>query len=308
MHGIPKLVGTVVNEPWGMSGPQFLAAYWLVLALAVGYALASRWLMRRTRGSAPDAGGTALGLHEVAYLAGGPRRVAEAAVARLVEAGALRPARRGTVQVVRTDTRVADPVDLAVLTTADRLGTPAVNRLVLAVAGQDVLAGVRSRLVARGLLVEPSVARARLRLAVAPLVVLLVVGLARCVNGILLDRPVGWLVLQLMLTATLVVLLGRRREPQRTARGQQALDETRQRHRSQGSAAFAADASLAAGAGGLVALGGLMAFPDNDIRSALLPRSSSGWSGDGGAGGGASCGGGGAGCGGGGGGGGGCGG
>src|SRR5437588_10163868 len=143
MHGIPKLVGTVVNEPWGMSGPQFLAAYWLVLALAVGYALVSRWLVRRAAGPARDGEGTALGLHEVAYRAGGPRRVAEAAVARLVESGALRPARRGTVQVVRTESQVTDPVDGAVLSTADRLGTLAVSRLVFAVAGQDVLAPVR---------------------------------------------------------------------------------------------------------------------------------------------------------------------
>jgi uncharacterized protein (TIGR04222 family) len=263
-----------------MSGPQFLAVYQLVLVMAVAYAAVSRWLVHRN-GSADRVGRAPLGVPELAYLAGGPRRVVETAIAALVDSGALRPARRGTVRAVHPAGTVADPVQAAVLRAAEQ-GATTVPRLVDAVRTRSVLEPVRAKLVADGLLVEPSVARARLRLAVAPLVMLFAVGLTRCVNGVLLHRPVGWLVLHLVVTAVLVALFRWHRDRLRTLRGQRALHDARRGQEADDAPATVGGMPLAVG---LVALGGLAAFPDDDLRAALRPRPSSSFGGgDGGAG------------------------
>jgi uncharacterized protein (TIGR04222 family) len=296
MNGFPRLVGTVVSEPWGMSGPQFLVAYQLVLLVAVAYAVVSRWLIRRNGIGAGQPAHAGLSVPELAYLAGGPRRVVETAIAALVDSGALRPARRGTVQVVHAVGSTGDPVQAAVLGAAAERHTTTVPRLVESMRRHRALDPIRSTLAAGGLVVAPPVARARLRLAVAPLVVLFAVGLTRLVNGVVLHRPVGWLALYLAATAVLAVALLWHREPMRTARGQHALRDARPDRAGDTSAAMAG-MPLAVG---LVALGGLAAFPDDDVRTALLPRPG----GDGGGGfvscggGGSSCGGGGGGCGG----------
>src|SRR5207253_2084705 len=121
------------------------------------------------------------------------------------------------------DARATDPVDAAVLSTARQYGTSTVDQVVSTVAEHDVMVPIRSGLVADGLLVDPAVAKARLRLAVAPLLVLLAVGLIRCGYGALLGRPVGWLGLQLVITAALALAFSRQREPERTVRGRRVL-------------------------------------------------------------------------------------
>ncbi|TDD52888.1 TIGR04222 domain-containing membrane protein [Nonomuraea terrae] len=64
----------------------------------------------RTSDRSPD-----LGHYELAYLAGGPRRVAETAIVLLTEVGALRASRGGNVYPVAGGPRSDDPIDEVVL-------------------------------------------------------------------------------------------------------------------------------------------------------------------------------------------------
>jgi uncharacterized protein (TIGR04222 family) len=120
----------------------------------------------------------------MAYLAGGgPERVAEAAVARLIEAEALRPSRRGAVQATGTVT-AQNAVDRAVLNDASRHGLRTVNGSIPTVSHTEAVTSVGKRLTDLGLLVAPETAKSRLRLGVVPLGVVFAVGLFRLVNGL----------------------------------------------------------------------------------------------------------------------------
>jgi uncharacterized protein (TIGR04222 family) len=125
-----------------------------------------------------------LDVDEMAYLAGGgPERVAEAAVARLIEAEALRPSRRGAVQATGTVT-AQNAVDRAVLNDASRHGLRTVNGSIPTVSHTEAVTSVGKRLTDLGLLVAPETAKSRLRLGVVPLGVVFAVGLFRLVNGL----------------------------------------------------------------------------------------------------------------------------
>src|SRR4051812_28726052 len=70
-------------NPFDLPGPEFLALYIpLVLVTLIG-AGALRWLLRRPAEEPPDSD-LELGPYEVAYLAGGPTLVVNAALARMV--------------------------------------------------------------------------------------------------------------------------------------------------------------------------------------------------------------------------------
>ena len=245
-----------MGHPWGIAGPDFLRWYWIALAACLVFALVVRTRMRTARQGEP---GRPLDLDELAHLAGGPRRVVEVSVARLIEAGALRPSRRGTVQA--TGMPVANPVDQAVLADAGRHGHRTVTLLVNTVSRSPAVLGVADRLVAIGMLIDPAASRARRRLAAAPLLVLLAIGVARWLNGIAIVAPVGFLTVQILVTAVIAVFLLKSPAVQRTSRGDEALERTR----------TGGNPALWGGAAGLVALGGLVAFPDVAVRAALLP-------------------------------------
>src|SRR5881394_674905 len=71
--------------PW-IVGVDFLPIYAAVLLGAVLVALVVRWRLRQPGPTADD---RLLDVYEVAYLRGGPRRVAAAAVGALLERGVL---------------------------------------------------------------------------------------------------------------------------------------------------------------------------------------------------------------------------
>ncbi|MEV2267619.1 TIGR04222 domain-containing membrane protein [Nonomuraea africana] len=87
----------------------------LVLIAAVnGASSALRREHGRVRAVAANAGPGELGHYELAYLAGGPRRVVNTAIALMARAGALRVSRGGTLHLVASAFS-ADPVERAVL-------------------------------------------------------------------------------------------------------------------------------------------------------------------------------------------------
>ncbi|MEV0675751.1 TIGR04222 domain-containing membrane protein [Actinosynnema sp. NPDC050436] len=206
-----------------MSGPEFLELYWIALAVTVAWAIAVRVRLRGTRGSAPAG---VLGPYEIAYLTGGPRRVVETAVAALIASDALRPARNGSVSVVGKPV-VHGPVDRAVVADATRYKYRTLTLLITSVTEQGVADAVGDRLVERGHLVPPGVAKRRLGRSVLPMALLFAVGVVRWVNGLVIGAPVGWLTLQLVLTGVLIWLFRKAKQVTPTAWGSTAVSSAR---------------------------------------------------------------------------------
>ncbi|MEU0882695.1 TIGR04222 domain-containing membrane protein [Lentzea sp. NPDC005914] len=269
-----------MQRPWGLSGPEFLQLYWIGLALAVLVAIIVRVRVRAGHSSQPV---RSLDMDELAYLAGGPRRVVETAIARLLTAGELRTSRRGTVQATSA-TSSLNAVDRAVITDSQRYTNRTVSLMIASVSKDDAVTAIGRRLEEMGLVVHPDVAKSALRKGSVLLWVLLAVGVVRLVNGLAIGAPVGYLALLLILTGGLVFLLTRRGKHVRTSKGNSVLAAAR----TSGSSRLAtSDDALYAGAAGLVLFGGLAVYPDLAVRSSLLAASGStsggGYGGDGGA-------------------------
>lgn len=251
-----------------MSGPEFLQLYWIGLALAVLVAIVVRMRVRAGHSTQPV---RSLDIDELAYLAGGPRRVVETAIARLLAAGELRTSRRGTVQAT-TSTQSKNPVDRAIVTDSQRYTNRTVNLMVPAMASDDAVTSIGRRLEDMGLVVNPDVAKSTLRKGSIALWVLLVIGFARWINGIAIGADIGWLSLQLVIvTPVLIYLVSRRGKLVRTTKGDRVLSEAR----TAGGRATGSDDLAFAGAAGLVAFGGLGVYPDLAVRSSLLASSAS---------------------------------
>jgi uncharacterized protein (TIGR04222 family) len=209
-----------------------------------------------------------LDVDELAYLAGGPRRVVETSIARLLTAGELRTSRRGTVSAT-TNTQSVNAVDRAVMADSQRYTNRTIGLMIPAVARDGVVTSIGRRLEDMGLVVHADVAKTALRKGSIALWVLLAIGVARWVNGIAIDAPIGWLTLQLAITGVLIWLVTRRGKLVRTAKGNRVLDAAR----TAGGGATGSDTGVYAGAAGLVALGGLAVYPDLAVRSSLLASS-----------------------------------
>jgi hypothetical protein len=90
-------------------------------------------------------------VYEIAYLAGGPRRVVETAVAVLVESGRIR-AMEPTGELAVVDPRRGHPVEAAVLDAVGVRGHRSIDAVHRRVESDDRLAAVARRLAGDGLL------------------------------------------------------------------------------------------------------------------------------------------------------------
>ncbi|GGM55276.1 hypothetical protein GCM10012275_28010 [Longimycelium tulufanense] len=263
-----------MNEPWGFSGPEFLGLY------GVGVLLASLWMIRvrgrLRRSDASDVARTQLSAEELAYLAGGPARVIDVAVSRLIDTGAVRVCRAGRLRAV-TGATASHPLDAAVL----GLLSDGSGRQLAAVRARGVrLEAVRlplERLVSLDLLVDPRRVWPVKLQAVLPMLALGIVGLFRWINGLASERPVGWLTVLLALTVLLVFLGLAHGTPLRTTRGDALLARVRPTVKEikpavaeNRSGDGASTAVLTA-----VALAGIAAMPDSPELSALLSNTGS---------------------------------
>lgn len=235
---------------WGLSGPDFLLLYGVALVVVVAFAVYLRWAVRRPRLAEP---GPVADANLVAYLAGGEERVVETALARLVEQGAVRVTRKG--MVTRTTDTVADPLDQAVLTA---LGgrTREVADLVRRAVGATQVTGVATSAAARGLAISPARSSRARRGGVLAMTLLLVVGVVRLVTGIAGGYPVGHLVIELLVTGVVLVVL------LTTGRGVDLSTVHR--------AGVLKAAREATDTANRVAVGGLGAYPDTAVATALL--------------------------------------
>lgn len=257
-----------MQRPWGLSGPEFLQLYWIGLALAVLAVIIVRVRVRAGHSNQPV---RSLDMDELAYLAGGPRRVVETSIARLLTSGELRTSRRGTVQVTSTSQSL-NQVDRAVITDSQRYTNRTVNLMIPAVSKDGVVTAIGQRLEDMGLVVRPEVAKSALRKGSVVLWVLLAIGVARWVNGVAISAPVGWLTLQLVVTGALIWLLTRRGKHLRTSKGNRVLEDARTTSTRR---LATSDDALYAGAAGMVLFGGLVTYPDLAVRSSLLASSAS---------------------------------
>jgi len=256
-----------MEESWGLTGPQFLAAYWAAICVTIGVIAL---VVLRARGSGKSVSGydNELDCYELAMLVAGPRRVVEAAVAGLISRSAVRVSREGVGYPTGGDP--SNSIEAFVL---GKIGRS--HRLTaagdLGFAKADVGGRLTARLVARGLYVDPwSLLKARrthwLMLCVA------FVGFARLTNGIVLGRPVLLLVMSLAVTfpiwaATALITIAKTR-PRATAFGRLAVQRARGMAPRGPRQAWGHVDPLAVVS---VALAGMVAYPDAGVAGAFIP-------------------------------------
>ncbi|WP_165944783.1 TIGR04222 domain-containing membrane protein [Saccharopolyspora terrae] len=281
-----------MDQPWGLSGPEFLVLYGGVLVAWCVIVVLFRAKVKAQRSPAdvahvPD-------VYERAFLNGGSDRVADTALAGLVDNGRVRINRRHKLQ--RIDIGDEDEVQRHVWSLIDRRGR--LDRLRKAFRRSGYCGSMQQRLIDHGLLVPPG-AQTALRVLVWGFPLLALIAVVRGVNGLRLGHPVGFLVLELGVTVTAWAFArGSCGHPLRTRAGDAMRKQTSPNtHENRGAhAALGLGPVVAASAAELVAQGGLGAHPDPTIARLLRTAGSGGGSGSSGS----SCGGGGGGCGGGG--------
>ncbi|QUQ72028.1 TIGR04222 domain-containing membrane protein [Kutzneria sp. CA-103260] len=239
------------EQPWGLTGEQFLEWYLIGLGCAVALAVVIRFLPKLSAGAHHFLRPTAV---EIGFLAAGPQRAVETAVAELLAAGALRIESSGLLRATGAAARpsAVGAQVLARVTTSHSLVDITGylrTRPALANAGHD--------LAELGLIVRPHIA-ARFRFgSTLPVLLVLLIGVVRWGNGFLLGRAIGLLTVSLVGTVVLVIAMlnFRRGRHLRTFAGDRALREFRR--------APVIDAATA------VALRGVHKYPDPRIAVAL---------------------------------------
>nr|WP_184906357.1 TIGR04222 domain-containing membrane protein [Amycolatopsis umgeniensis] len=220
----------------------------LPLLAALAY---TGWLRNRRHDGEPPRT-----IYQVAYLAGGPDRVSDTAVAGAVERRAARIDSSGVLR--RTSARPADPFVLAV---ADTLPKVRAARVREPLRASEPMRSLRTELLARGLVVPEGRPRRAWRAAAFAQLGLVVLGSAVLVRTVVVSgQPVVLAGIALAVAMTAFVVTVRLERVHRavwtTKAGERALSRAGD------------DPHLVTGAMGAVALGGIEAYPDR--RSARL--------------------------------------
>jgi uncharacterized protein (TIGR04222 family) len=281
---------------WGISGPQFLLLYLALLAVTVaGVALARRRVLAP---GGQAAGPARLDPYEAAELNGGGDLVVLTAASNLLRSGTLANASRRRGQQARLVARAAPeaaahPVEWALYQQVASGPNRRLKDLQGALAQTSALAALRQRLRLGGLAPTPE-QLTRYRLMGLWFVPLLALGAARVVAGVGNGRPVGFLVLFLLVTVVVAAVLVRR-VPNATELGRRSLERLRLEHPRPAVGASAAEVSMGTALFGA----GVLWTADTDTALMLRVPREQGWyagfggHGGGGDGGGGSCGGGG---------------
>lgn len=176
-------------NPLDLPGPAFLALYVTLICMAVVAGMIfPRWLREEGRATrVTDMG-------EIAYLAGGADRFAEAVVARLLSVKALTIIDRERFGTLDT-TRAVTPAERSVVALQPPVAWQQVVRTLTEAAEP-----VRRRLVSAGLMLDrDEVWRLRLWQS-APYILVLFLGAAKCVVGSQRGHPIGFLILLMVFT------------------------------------------------------------------------------------------------------------
>lgn len=180
--------------PFDLPGPQFLALYAVLLAAAIAFGLIIPQLLRPAGMDGP-----VTDEDEMAFLAGGETRLAEAVTATLLASGAI--AMQGKRVAILQPNATTSRAGQAVLALPSPASWNAIAGAVKAEGKQ-----VWHRLAARGLMITGP-ERSRLRmLQTLPYFLLLAFGAIKLVIGMVRDKPVGFLVALLVVTAVATML------------------------------------------------------------------------------------------------------
>ncbi|WP_020672994.1 TIGR04222 domain-containing membrane protein [Amycolatopsis nigrescens] len=295
-----------------MSGPTFSWIYVGLLVLPV--VVRPLWMMALRRGAGgADQLGALPSVYHLAYLAGGPDRVIDTAIAVLVEREQLRVATGGRVYPVGSTP--AQPLEQAVISRIPKTSGMTIGTVRSLLREDEAVKRIVAELEERALIVPE-----RKRRLVGPTIIGLygfavLLGIARWSNGVNQGFPVGYLSALILVAIAAVVgawYLNKKQTPvSPTAAGRELLERARsaeaerpaeagpgedggRAEENQRALAVATGGGLLVGAAGAVALGGLTSYPDEELSEAMAPPpaiTTSSWGGGSSYGGGSSCGG-----------------
>jgi uncharacterized protein (TIGR04222 family) len=190
------------GDTWGISGPDFLQIYLMVSVALVILASLNRYLANNTGASITAQSHRSRAPEEVSYLSGGPRLAVIAALAALRVTGAV-DATRGRLRAVGPVPPDAGMLAQAVHDAASRgVHQKDLIQDYRVAARLDL---VRESLESAGLLLGEG-RRRRARLGAYALLALTLLGLVRLGAGLANGRPVGWLVVLVIVTGIVTVL------------------------------------------------------------------------------------------------------
>ncbi|WP_208103633.1 TIGR04222 domain-containing membrane protein [Mycolicibacterium sp. CBMA 226] len=261
-----------MTASWGLTGPQFLAVYFVTYVLALALMYVVRAMVTRAETDAADER-PLLDPYETAYLAGGPGRTVSAAIANLALRDQLLVSRGGTLTVA-AGAEPLDEVDAAVAhgLSVTRRRKAAVKQL----CKHPRIVAIGDQLRGRGLLVDGPRTTVMRACALLPCAVW-IVGLIRLGHGIEHHHKVVLLGVLLVATGLSTLVLVRSfladAAHRPSVEGQVALQGMRNRYES-GSLVESTknsgrtDAARQAQVVG-VALLGFAALTDDDLRTSL---------------------------------------
>ncbi|MEV6628773.1 TIGR04222 domain-containing membrane protein, partial [Amycolatopsis sp. NPDC051114] len=194
-------------DPWGISGPDFVVLYIALLGavLLIRVIVAGVAASRALRADHEQPGPPPT-VYELAFLAGGPDRAVDTAIAALVERGQLRV--NSYRQISKAGTRPVDPLERAVADVAKLKTTSTIRAKV---RGSAAMRALEESLDQRGLLASAAAKRRSRTFGLVLQLAVLVLGVVRLVNGISLGRPVGVLVFLVLIAAVLTIVAAVRR-------------------------------------------------------------------------------------------------
>ncbi|AGA30603.1 TIGR04222 domain-containing membrane protein [Singulisphaera acidiphila] len=263
-----------------MPGPQFLLLYLFLLAGAVAMTMTLRWLSR-SPSEGQDLENLNLDPYEVAYLTGGEESAADAALASLVQRGAVtvNPAGR-TIHAKSTMTMPhgLHPLERAVAPdpAAKEFGRTIVTARQ---AAKPALEAIRNRLDMLGLLMNHEPVWGAPLWRTLPILAVLLLGLAKIKVGLSRDKPITFLLFLCLVTMRIEIgfVCGR---PHRSRWGDHVLKHLRRQNGALQLTGSRRAADLVghdlAMAVALFGTGVLVGGPLNDLRAALAPPPSVG--------------------------------
>lgn len=269
--------------PFDLTGGPFLALYTVLLILTVVAGIViPHWLRPEGRlARITDTG-------QLAYLAGGLSRFADAVVMRLLAVRALAINGKQKFHAVVRDAG-RSPAERSVLALPGEIGWPLIERSLKSYAPT-----VEQDLVAAGLLMDRGLTLQMRFWQTLPYFLLLLFGGTKWMVGVARDRPVGFLTMLLVLTAILALVRWFSVD-RRTLGGHTMLDKARAEAQRLRRAPTATETDVAVALFGTSVLVGSSWADFHQLRTASSGDSGSGGSSDGGS---SGCGGGGGGCGG----------
>lgn len=216
-------------------GPAFLTFYGVAFVLAMVLSL-RRSASKRKRFELPGSRKELTDPYEAAYLAGGPPRVVQLAVARLLKLGLVewKTSWTGGRLIATGAPAPAEglrSIEVSILTRA--LGQK--RGLVLTEIGQALsskLTALEARLASAGLRPMSQEVQGQGMKVCLPMFAVMAIGVVKLVIGLSRDRPVGFLVIALFASLVILLIIGSshtRRTGLLTASGRETLEHMRTR-------------------------------------------------------------------------------